>query len=128
MHTSRLRVFVASSSEKLRLAEAVHTNLDRFAEVTVWTHAFGKPSEYPLEVLERAAANSDAGVFILAPDDVARMRGQDARVARDNVLFELGMFIGAMGRKRSFIVVPRRRGKLHLPSDLTGLGLLDYDE
>lgn len=44
---------------------------------------------------------------------------------RDNVLFEFGFFMGALGRKRVFGISPR--SELKLPSDLRGLTFLDYD-
>jgi hypothetical protein len=55
------------------------------------------------------------------------MRGKKCFIPRDNVLFELGMFIGKLGRKRSFIVVPESRSNLHLPTDLSGINPLVYD-
>jgi hypothetical protein len=120
------RLFVASSRENLELAHAIQTNIQHDADVTVWTQQVFKPSEYVLEPLEAARSTFDAGVFVLAPDDIAVIRGSKRRVARDNVIFELGLFIGALGRKRSFIVVPSGSG-LHLPTDLLGLMPVEYE-
>ncbi len=47
-------------------------------------------------------------------------------MVRDNVLFELGLFIGAIGKDRSFIIKPRDV-KLHLPTDLLGVNQTDYE-
>jgi predicted nucleotide-binding protein len=66
------------------------------------------------------------GVFVFTPDDQLSVRGEFKQVARDNVLFELGMFIGKLGRKRAFVVHPGSRG-LSLPSDLAGITTAPYD-
>src|ERR1035437_768797 len=85
------RLFVASSRENLELAHAIQTNIQHDADVTVWTQQVFKPSEYVLEPLEAARSTFDAGVFVLAPDDIAVIRGSKRRVGRDNVIFELGL-------------------------------------
>ena len=54
------------------------------------------------------------------------MRGEVKPVARDNVLFELGMFIGKLGRKKAFVVHPGKNG-VSLPSDLAGITTAPYD-
>jgi hypothetical protein len=48
-------------------------------------------------------------------------------IVRDNVILELGMFIGRLGTERSFIIRPHRSNELHLPSDLAGVNVGYYD-
>lgn len=121
------RIFLASSAEALGIAKALQEALEHDAQPTVWTQDVFAPSEYVLESLQRQADTSDYGVFIFSPDDVLRMRGIETPQARDNVVFELGLFIGALGRERCFVVQPRTI-KMHLPSDLLGLTSITYDD
>jgi hypothetical protein len=86
-----------------------------------------RPSQFTLEGLIEQLNSSDFGVFVFSPDDIAVIRGKEDMVARDNVVFELGLFIGRLGRERSFVIAPRLQDTLHLPTDLLGLTALMYD-
>jgi len=78
-----------------------------------------------MESLVKTARSSDFAVLIATADDRTDVRGQSHSVARDNVIFEMGLFIGALGRERTFIVAARD-GDLQLPSDLAGLTYVPY--
>ncbi|PEN05502.1 hypothetical protein CRI93_12420 [Longimonas halophila] len=121
------RIFVGSSAEGLDVAYAIQTNLDHDAEVTVWSQGAFEPSKFTLESIIEILEGSDFGVFVFTPDDVVTMRGEEKQAVRDNVLFELGVFIGRLGRDRSFIVMPKGNTDLQLPSDLLGLTPLQYN-
>lgn len=126
--TEKPRLFVGSSKEGLEVARAVEDNLAHDAEVTLWTQSVFEPSNYALEDLLRTLETSDFGAFVFTPDDVLKMRGKEHSVARDNVIFELGLFFGRLGRQRAFIISPSSARDLHLPSDLTGLTVIKYDD
>lgn len=119
------RIFIASAVESLNVADAVNLNLDHDAEVTVWKDGFKISSDNISSLLDRARA-SDFAVFIFTPDDVSSIRRQEKAVVRDNVLFELGLFVGSIGKDRCFIVKPRN-DDLHIPTDLLGLTPADYE-
>jgi hypothetical protein len=122
----RLHLFIASSRESLPVARALQENLERDIDTTVWDQDVFKPTYTALESLHVALQEHDFAVFVFAPDDAAKMRGHEVTVTRDNVIFELGLFMGARGRRRCFILKARDHD-IHVPSDLLGHEPLEYD-
>ena len=57
------RIFIGSSSENLELAIACQTNLQPYAEVTVWSQGVFEPSSTSLQSLENELEKSDFGLF-----------------------------------------------------------------
>ncbi len=79
-------------------------------------------------VIEKVEANSEVGfaVILLTPDDVGRSV-QDIKLeprARQNVLLELGYFIGRLGREH---VLALKRGPVEIPSDFAGVVWEDFE-
>jgi CRP/FNR family cyclic AMP-dependent transcriptional regulator len=122
----KVRVFIISSTEALPIARAIENafEYDPF-NVTVWTDGVFRASWYPIESLEQQLDSSDFAIAIASPDDLVESRGKSAATARDNVIFELGLFIGRLGRKRSFLLEPRGE-EVKLPSDLAGITTIPY--
>lgn len=121
------KVFIGSSSEGLKVAEAVRQRLieelGEAASVDLWTHQFELSATY-IESLENIADQADFAVLVLTPDDVTTSRAKEQFAPRDNVVFELGLFMGRLGRERCYLVHeenPADKRKLKLPSDLLGL-------
>ena len=123
---SKPRIFIGSSVESLPVAEAIHLNLEHDMEITLWRAGTFSLSNQTVDDLIAKACWVDFGLFVFTPDDIALIRNSKHSVTRDNVVFELGLFIGALGRKRCFILKPRET-ELSLPSDLAGLTAADYD-
>jgi predicted nucleotide-binding protein len=123
----RPRVFIASSSEGLQVARALQENLDRDADCTIWTDMAFKPGKSVIETMVDAPLQFDFAIFLLTGDDRLSTRGEEALAPRDNILFELGLFTGALGRARTFMIVPES-GRVKLPSDLMGVTALTYED
>lgn len=121
-------VFIGSSSENLNLAYAIQQNLEYDGNMTVWTQGIFKLSSTVLDDLLNALEHFDFAIFILNPDDLVHMRGKDYDIVRDNVIFELGLFIGKLGKSKVFYLVPGSVDKLHLPTDLLGYTYGRYDD
>jgi len=119
-------LFIGSSSESLDVAYAVQQNLEDCAQVIVWTQGLFGLSKYSLESLFDTLDETEFGLFVFAPDDEIKIRGQVMGITRDNVIFELGLFIGRLGRERTFIIMPKDSGDLHLPSDLMGIATAKF--
>src|SRR6185369_15374111 len=95
------KTFIGSSVEGLSVAYAVQQNLQYQSEVTVWDQGIFHLSTSALDSLTEVLDRSDFGVFVFTPDDILNIRGEENRAVRDNVLFELGLFIGRLGKLRS---------------------------
>ena len=120
------RVFIGSSTESKKAALAVKKVLDKVAEVIVWTQKdVFEPGKFTLESLEEHARSVDFAVMVFGPDDVIFSRGRRQAGPRDNVIFELGLFMGALERKRAFVVAPRGQ-KLKIPTDMLGTNFVMY--
>lgn len=120
------RVFIGSSTEGLEIAKAVQSNLDSAAEVTIWSQDVFLPGAHILESLLRQAERSDFAVFVFSTDDIVSIRGSEQLTVRDNVVFELGLCIGLLGPKRSFMIMPNIQ-HLRIPSDLNGINAATFD-
>jgi hypothetical protein len=82
-------------------------------------------------IIEKFEHNAEVSfaVVLLSPDDIAYQAGSDAKHARprarQNVVLELGYFVGELGRDRVFSL--KRGDELELPSDLAGVVYTAYD-
>lgn len=124
------KVFIGSSVESLPVLKVVAKALDGIADVTVWTDSkrFTKPGEYFLDSLIEAASDFDLAVLLFGARDVVTSRGKTQRAPRDNVVFELGLFMSVLGRERTIVVAPTVWKKnLKILSDLDGLNLEEFD-
>jgi CRP/FNR family transcriptional regulator, cyclic AMP receptor protein len=142
LRNEKPRIFIGSSREALTVAKELETGLKNDScEVKLWTKGVFGAGQTTIESLEIAVKQSDFALLVLSNDDVAEIRGQKHLVARDNVIFELGLFMGALGRSRAFALKPyglsarrpwwsfwsrSRPENVKIPTDLLGVSTLDY--
>jgi predicted nucleotide-binding protein len=120
-------VFVGSSGEGLEVARAVQYQLQDVGEVEVWNEGVFGLTSGTLESLVQALDTFDFAVLVLTPDDLIVSRGVEQNSARDNVLIELGLFMGRLGRGRTFVLYPRD-SNVKIPSDLAGVTLAVFSK
>ncbi len=126
MNADRPLIFVASSSEQWPVARAIAELLAEPQEwtVRVWDSQFAFTDVY-IESLEKALDAADFAVIVMTGDDAATVRENRVVLPRDNVIFELGLFIGRLGRERCAFFVDHD-SKTQLASDLSGVKAAEY--
>jgi CRP/FNR family cyclic AMP-dependent transcriptional regulator len=121
------RLFIASSTEGVAIANAFKSALPNDAvDVKVWTDGIFTPGWTNIEALEVELVRADFALLLLSPDDKVASRGVTDAAPRDNIVLELGLFAGALGRKRALMAHPRNV-TLKLPTDLLGVIPIKYD-
>lgn len=122
----RVRVFIICSVEALPVARLIHSGLqhDPF-DVIIWSEGVFKVTNYTLESLEDEVDQADFAIAVAHSDDIAEIREMEWPVPRDNVIFELGLFMGRLGRSRAILMEPREE-KVKLPSDFAGLTTIGF--
>jgi predicted nucleotide-binding protein len=110
----------------LEAARAVAYQLREDAEVTLWNEGVFGPGRSYLESLVTALDRFDFAVLIFTPDDLVLSRDVSVLAPRDNIMFELGLFMGRLGRSRTFVVMRGDRD-LKLPTDLSGVTVTQFD-
>ena len=119
------RIFLGSSGQQASLLEAITQGLEDIADVEPWTTTFN-PGRSTLDRLVELSQEVDFAAFVFAQDDWTATDASPSGEAspRDNVVFEAGLFGGALGIRRTFIL---HANGSKLPTDLLGLTSVRYD-
>lgn len=80
-------------------------------------------------IIEKIETYSDVGfaVILMSPCDVGYKKGEEDNAksrARQNVIAELGYFVGLLGRNKTFIL---KKDEVEEPSDFSGIVYEPYD-
>ncbi len=122
----RVKVFIMSSAEALPIVDLLIRQFEHDPFLAVaWKNGVFRASNYTLDELELQLDDSDFAIAIAHQDDVVITRDDEWPTVRDNVVFELGLFMGRLGRRRAFLMEPRD-ADLRLPSDWAGLTTIPY--
>ena len=124
------RIFLGSSGKQTKLLQALTRGLEDVAYVEPWTTSFN-PGTTTLGRLLELSREVDFAAFVFARDDwtsdgqpATESAGAGQASPRDNVVFEAGLFGGALGMRRTFILHAK---DAKLPTDLLGLTVVRYD-
>jgi hypothetical protein len=119
------RIFLGSSGKQAKLLQAITRGLEDVADVEPWTTTFN-PGPSTLDQLVELCQEVDFAAFVFAQDDWTTTDASRSGQAspRDNVVFEAGLFGGALGIRRTFVL---HANDAKLPTDLLGLTTVRYD-
>src|SRR5215468_9691713 len=123
------RIFLGSSGQQAKLLDALTRGLEDIARVEPWTTSFN-PGTTTLDRLVELSKEVDFAAFVFARDDWTSSSASHSPEAgqaspRDNVVFEAGLFGGALGMRRTFIL---HANGAKLPTDLLGLTSIRYGD
>jgi CRP/FNR family cyclic AMP-dependent transcriptional regulator len=119
-------LFIGCSAEALPIARELQSALSHdHIEAKIWTDGVFGPSRFTIEDLEREVQRADFAALVLTGDDRLVSRDVGHLAPRDNVVFELGLFMGAISRTRTVLVTPRGVD-VKIPTDLLGIKPIEY--
>lgn len=122
-------VFIASSGEQKDVAKLIKARLEcPDIDCEIWSEPLAfPPGDSFLDTLLLKAKKADFAIIVFGHDDKTISRGVKRISPRDNVVFEAGLFMGAIGKKRTF-VVKDQKARLKMLSDLEGIAVLAYSK
>lgn len=119
------KIFIGSSGDGLTVAEEVRNNLSSIGDCLVWKDTgVWEPNRSTFDNLLRMAGYFDIGAFVATMDDVTLTKDALVLEPRDNVILEMALFLGALGRDKSLLLVEKG---VKLPSDFDGIYMVRFD-
>ncbi|MET4675861.1 MULTISPECIES: nucleotide-binding protein [unclassified Luteibacter] len=115
------KVFVVHGRDK-SLQGDVLLYLTRIGIDPIVLHEQANGGRTILEKFEEEAACASYAIVLMTPDDIGGLVGGESKLrARQNVVLELGYFIGKLGKKRVCVM---RLGEIEDPSDFSGVAYI----
>jgi hypothetical protein len=117
------KLFIGSSKEGQSIADSmkdqINKNCEDWLQAETWSdgNVFSLNNS-ALHSLVTASRKFDYGILVASKDDIRKSRGKQSIVPRDNVIFEMGMFLGSLGLTRAFLLVEKEAS---LPTDYNGI-------
>jgi len=126
-----MEIFMGSSSEAKDYMEEIGAKIEELEAKPLLWNATGKgifiPGTNTIDSLIAISKRVQAAVFIFNADDKIwndKSALESSDTVRDNVLFEYGLFMGALSKENVCFVC---KGKPKLASDLKGITYIDGD-
>src|ERR1700730_11420749 len=95
------KIFIASSAKNISIANAFKKKLSGYGDVSTWKDKFKLyNNESYLETLIHLKDEFEYAIFVWAADDTLMNDQESIYAPRDNVVFESGLFMGAMGASK----------------------------
>lgn len=124
------KIFIGSSNEGHSVAEQIKKEINKqlgdWIECETWKdgNVFTQ-NKNTLDCLVRASRRYDYGILVASKDDILLKRLKFGFAIRDNVLFEMGLFLGSLGLQRAFLITS---DSISLPSDYAGVTIIKYNK
>jgi hypothetical protein len=95
-------------------------------DITLWNQGCFHLGETAIESLVASAHEFEAAIVVIRAEDTVTSRATTTPAARDNLWFEAGLFMGRLGRERTFVFYDSAN-PANVLSDLRGMTLATYD-
>lgn len=113
------KIFIGSSSAGYDVAVEVKERLSSVADVYLWKNSgVWELNRSTFDNLLRMSNYFDFGVFVATSDDLTMTKDKLVIEPRDNVILEMALFLGSIGKDRAFLLVEKG---IKLPSDFEGI-------
>ena len=124
------KMFIGSSKEGLKIAHTIKDKIESkcndWLEIVVWKEGdIFTMNDNTIDCLIKASMTYDYALLVASSDDTVISRKEQHAIARDNVIFEEGLFLGSLGKNRTLLVVDKT---ITLPSDFKGVTTIQYDK
>jgi hypothetical protein len=125
------RLFIASSTEGLAVAEEIQANFhdqpEQKFDIHLWNQDIFLAGNNIIDALIDETKRCDFAIFVFSPDDIIKIKEHTFEAPRDNVVFELGLFIGSLGKECCYVVKPKNNNNFRILTDYLGVVTTNYD-
>ena len=120
------KLFVSSLPEGVSITRNIQNILahDDIIVTVSSDNIFGAPRSAINSFLDEAG-QSDFCALALTNDDQVINRGNVQSMVRDSIVLKIGLFMGTVGRKRTFLIMPKQLD-INIPIELLGLKVIEY--